>query len=63
MQSVYKHTRKNSDLSMPNHATEREKSRQSEKEKLLKLLKMQFKLEPVVSFPRSKTKTNANETL
>jgi regulator of replication initiation timing len=61
MKSVYKQTRKNSDLSLPPHLQEREKSRQTEKEKLVKLLKNQFKMEPIVSFPRSKAKTNNND--
>lgn len=61
MKSVYKQTRKNSDLSLPSHVQEREKARQTEKDKLIKMLKTQFKMEPIVSFPRSKAKTNAND--
>ncbi len=62
MKSVYKTIRKHSELGLNANFTERQKSRQTQKEKLVKLLKTQFRIEPVVSFPRTKSKTNANET-
>jgi hypothetical protein len=61
MKSVYKQNRKNSDLSLPSHLVERERARQTEKEKLVKMLKTQFKMDPIVSFPRAKAKTNSND--
>jgi hypothetical protein len=61
MKSVYKQNRKHSDMSLPSHHAQREQNRQTEKDKLVKMLKTQFKMDPVVSFPRAKAKTNTNE--
>lgn len=61
MKSVYKHTRKQSDFSLPSYKIERERTRQTEKDKLVKMLKTQFKMDPIVIFPRTKAKTNTND--
>jgi hypothetical protein len=60
MKSVYHSYRKNSETNDPTRP-EREKSKRTDKEKLLNLLKTQFKLEPTVVFPRSKTRTVQQE--